>query len=41
MKVRDHLEYLGVRWEDNIKIYIKELVLKDFNWIHLPQDKNQ
>jgi hypothetical protein len=29
------------RWEDNIKIYLKEIVLEDVDWIHLAQDRDQ
>jgi hypothetical protein len=29
------------RWEDNIKIDLKEIVWGDMDWINLAQDRNQ
>jgi hypothetical protein len=29
------------RWEDNIKLYLKEVGCDDVDWIHLAQDKVQ
>jgi hypothetical protein len=27
------------RWEDNIKMYLKEIVSEDVDWIYLAQDR--
>jgi hypothetical protein len=32
---------LRCRWEDNIKMDLKEIDWKDVNWIHLAQDREQ
>jgi hypothetical protein len=29
------------RWEDNIKIYLKEIEWEGVHWIHLAQDRDQ
>jgi hypothetical protein len=29
------------KWEDNIKIYLKEIGFEDVDWIHLAHDKVQ
>jgi hypothetical protein len=41
MKVRDHLEDLGIRWEDNIRMDLREIGWGNVDWIHLTQDRNQ
>jgi hypothetical protein len=28
------------RWDDNIKMYIKEIGWEDVDWIHFPQDRD-
>jgi hypothetical protein len=28
------------RWEDNIKMYLKEIGFGDVNWIHLARDRD-
>jgi hypothetical protein len=28
-------------WEDNIKIYIREIQWESFDWIHLAQDRDE
>jgi hypothetical protein len=30
----------GRRWKDNIKIDLREIGLKDVDWIHLVQDRD-
>jgi hypothetical protein len=32
---------LRLRWEDNIKIDLREMGWKIMDWIHLSQDRNQ
>jgi hypothetical protein len=29
------------RWEDNIKMYLREIEWEDVDWIHLAQDRGQ
>jgi len=29
------------RWEDNIRMDLREIVWEDVGWIHLPQDTGQ
>jgi hypothetical protein len=29
------------RWEDNIRMDLREIVLGDVDWMHLAQDRNQ
>jgi hypothetical protein len=29
------------RWEDNIKIYLGEIVLEEMDWVYLAQDRDQ
>jgi hypothetical protein len=29
------------RWEDNIKIYLKEIGFANVDWIHLAQDRDR
>jgi hypothetical protein len=29
------------RWEDNIKIYLREIGFGDVDWIHLAQDRDR
>jgi hypothetical protein len=31
----------GCRWEDNIKMDLREIVCGSIDWIHLPQDRDQ
>jgi hypothetical protein len=38
---RDHLENPRRRWEDNIKMDLKEIGWEDVYWIHLDQDRGQ
>jgi len=40
-KVRDHWEDLGRRWEDNIKLHLREIRLEEANWIPLALDRVQ
>ena len=40
-KERDHLERCWHRWEDNIKIYSKEIGWKDTDCTHLVHDMTQ
>ena len=28
------------RWEDDIRMYLKEIGINTRNWVHLPQDRN-
>jgi hypothetical protein len=28
-------------WEENIKLYLKEIMYENVDWIHLAQDRNQ
>jgi hypothetical protein len=28
-------------WQDNIKIYIRQIEWKSFDWIHLAQDRDE
>jgi hypothetical protein len=37
----DHLEVLSLRYDDNIKIYVKFLCCRDMEWILLAQDRDQ
>jgi hypothetical protein len=39
LMVRDHWEDLGVRWEDNIKMDLREIGIDGANWIQLAQDR--
>jgi hypothetical protein len=32
---------LGNRWEDNIRMDIREIGLEGVDWFHLSQDRNQ
>jgi hypothetical protein len=36
-----HSESEGSRWEDNIKMDLKEIGWKDVDWIHLVYDRDQ
>jgi ribosome biogenesis protein Nip4 len=38
---RRPLERPRRRWEDNIKMYLREMGFGDVDWIHLAQDKNR
>jgi hypothetical protein len=29
------------RWEDNIRMYLREIVSESVDWIHLAQDRDQ
>jgi hypothetical protein len=29
------------RWEDNIKLFVKDIVYEDVDWIHLAQDRDK
>jgi hypothetical protein len=35
------VEFLGVRWEDELKIDIQEIWCKDVDWIYLAQGRDQ
>jgi hypothetical protein len=37
---RDHLRFMRRRWEDNIKICLKEKEYENVNWIHLAHDRD-
>jgi len=37
LKERDHSEDLGRRWEDNVKMHLREIIWEVVDWIHLPQ----
>jgi hypothetical protein len=41
LKGRDHSEDLRRRWEDNIRMDLRETVWKVADWIHLAQDRDQ
>jgi hypothetical protein len=32
---------LRIRWEDNIKIYLKKIGCEGVDWIHLVQDRDK
>jgi hypothetical protein len=38
-KARDHWEDLGIDWEDNIKMDLREIGINRANWIWLAQDR--
>jgi hypothetical protein len=38
---RDHLRELCIRWEDNIKMDLKETGYEDTDWIYWAQDMVQ
>jgi hypothetical protein len=38
-KERDHWEYLGHMWEDNIMVDLREIGINRVNWIWLTQDR--
>jgi hypothetical protein len=42
LKGRDHLEDIGVdgRWEDNIRMYLREIGWEGVDWIHVAQDRD-
>jgi hypothetical protein len=40
-KVRDFLEDVGRRWEDNIRMDLREIGWEGMNWMHLAQDREQ
>jgi len=40
-EVRDHWKDLGLRWEDNIKMNVREIRIDGENWIWLAQDRVQ
>jgi hypothetical protein len=40
-EVRKPLGRPGRRWEDNIRIDLREIVLKVVDWLHLAQDRDQ
>jgi hypothetical protein len=37
---RDHFERSRRRWEDNIRIDLREIGWEDVNWMHLDRDRN-
>lgn len=37
LKRKDHLKRPKCRWQDNIKVYIKEMKLESVDWINLAQ----
>jgi hypothetical protein len=39
MKRIDHTDYLRRRWEDNIRMDLREVGWEVVDWIHLAQDK--
>jgi hypothetical protein len=41
VKGRDHLEDLGIRWEGNVRLDVRETGWDSVDWIHLTQDRNQ
>jgi len=41
LEVRKPLGRPGRRWEDNIRIDLREIVLKVVDWLHLAQDRDQ
>jgi hypothetical protein len=41
LKWRYHSEELGARWEDNIRMDLREIVGGGVDWMHLAQDRNQ
>jgi hypothetical protein len=40
LKGRDVLEDIGVKGEDDIKMYLREIGLEGVDWIHLAQSKD-
>jgi hypothetical protein len=32
---------LGVHWDDNIKMYLRVIMFKDVEWIHVTQDRDK
>jgi len=40
-KVRNHWEDLGLAWEDNIKMDLREIGIDGANWIEVAQDTVQ
>jgi hypothetical protein len=41
MLVAEHEGRSGRRREDDIKVYLKEIVYESVEWIHLAQDRDQ
>jgi hypothetical protein len=41
LRKRDHFERPRRRWEDNIKMDIREVGFRDVNWIQLAQDRDR
>jgi hypothetical protein len=41
LKRRDPLQRPRQRWEDNIRMDLRERVWEGFDWVHLAQDRNQ
>jgi hypothetical protein len=38
LKERDHLQGLGISWEDNVKMDLKEVGWEGMDWTNLAQD---
>jgi hypothetical protein len=38
LRGRAHFEDLGTRWEDNIKMDLREIEMEAVDWLHLAQD---
>jgi hypothetical protein len=41
LQERDHLEGVGLRWEDNIKMGLEGICWYGVDWINLAQDSNK
>jgi len=41
LKGRDHLEDLRLRWKDNIRLDLREIVLECVDWKYLAHDRDQ
>ena len=41
LRVRDHLEGIGRRWEDNINLDLQEVGWGDMDWLDLAQDRDR
>jgi hypothetical protein len=41
LKGRGHVEELTRRWEDNIRMDLREIWWEGVNWMHLAQDRGQ
>ena len=41
LRERDHLEYQGVDWEDNIKMDLQKVRCGGMDWLQLVQDRDR